>query len=81
MSVLKAVRAHCLECCCGDSKEVKLCPVEKCALYKYRLGHNPDRTRSMTDEQKQAATDRLELARLAKKSLNNNVEKTSQEDD
>lgn len=33
----------------------------------------------MTDEQKQAAAERLKSARLAKKSLNNNIENSKQE--
>lgn len=30
---LKAVRAKCLDCCCGHYKEVALCAVTDCALY------------------------------------------------
>ena len=40
----------------------------------YRMGKDTTRTRSMTDEQKQAAAERLKSARLAKKSLTNNEE-------
>jgi len=35
---LKVIRKHCLECCCGQSVEVRLCPVDNCALYPYRFG-------------------------------------------
>ncbi|MGY3666642.1 MAG: hypothetical protein ACXAHE_23220 [Roseburia sp. 1XD42-69] len=38
---LKAIRAKCLECSCGQVKEVKLCLVKKCPLYEYRNGHRP----------------------------------------
>ena len=38
MTPLKAVRAYCLQCCNGQSQEVKLCPSEDCALWAYRLG-------------------------------------------
>lgn len=41
ISPLKAIRLKCLECSCGSSNEVKLCPVTKCALYPFREGHNP----------------------------------------
>ena len=34
----KAIRAKCLDCCCDNSAEVKLCPVTDCPLYNYRLG-------------------------------------------
>ena len=77
-SPLKAIRQHCLECCCGSAYEVKNCVIHDCNLYPYRLGSNPFRTRSMTDEQKQAAAERLKSARLAKKSLTNNEENSDQ---
>lgn len=35
----EAIRAKCLDCCCGSYTEVRLCPVPDCALYRYRLGH------------------------------------------
>ena len=73
-SPLKAIRAKCLECCCGSAYEVKNCIIHDCELYPFRLGSNPFRTRSMTDEQKQATAERLKSARLAKKLLNNNEE-------
>lgn len=41
LTPLKAIRAKCLECSGGSSNEVKLCPIDKCALYVYRSGHNP----------------------------------------
>lgn len=34
----EAIRAKCLDCCCGQAKEVRLCPRTKCALYRYRMG-------------------------------------------
>jgi hypothetical protein len=34
----KAIRAKCLDCCCGQQAEVKRCPASKCPLYLYRLG-------------------------------------------
>lgn len=66
MSVLKAVREKCLDCCCGQALEVKLCPAEDCPLWIYRFGKDPTRKRTMTEEQKQAAAERLKQARLAK---------------
>ena len=35
----QAIRAKCLDCCCGHSNEVRLCPCSDCPLYRYRLGH------------------------------------------
>ena len=77
-SPLKAIRQHCLECCCGSAYEVKNCVIHDCELYPFRLGNNPFRTRSMTDEQKQAAAERLKSARMAKKSLTNNEANSDQ---
>lgn len=43
MTPLKAIRAKCLDCMCDQAQEVRLCPCEDCALYPYRMGHNPSR--------------------------------------
>ena len=34
----KAIRAKCLDCSCGDKKEVRMCPAKSCPLWIYRLG-------------------------------------------
>lgn len=51
MTPLKAIRAKCIECCCGNMAEVKRCPIKDCALYEFRMGHNPNI--KMSDELKQ----------------------------
>lgn len=38
---IRAIRAKCLDCCCYQTKEVRLCSVLKCPLYPYRMGHRP----------------------------------------
>lgn len=38
LTPMRAIRAKCLECCCGSAFEVKLCEVKSCPLYDYRLG-------------------------------------------
>ncbi len=38
LTPLKAVRSHCLGCCCGSAKEVALCPIPNCPLWPYRFG-------------------------------------------
>ena len=43
MTPMKAIRLKCLDCCCGSSTEVKLCPAQDCPLWAYRSGHNPAR--------------------------------------
>ena len=74
---VKAIRAYCMECSCGQTSEVKECPVVKCPLYPFRFGKNPYRQRrEMTEEQKQVLADRLKEAR---KSNNGTVEKSEAE--
>lgn len=41
MTPLKAIRAKCLDCCCGQAVEVRRCVCEDCALWPYRMGHRP----------------------------------------
>ena len=68
VSPLKAIRAKCLDCCCDQRDEVKLCPATKCPLWEFRLGKNPNRkSRVMTAEQKAAAKERLAKARASRK--------------
>ena len=35
----KAIRLKCLDCCCGNSAEVRRCPCTKCPLWRYRMGN------------------------------------------
>lgn len=34
----KAIRLKCLDCCCGQSAEVRRCPSTDCSLWIYRMG-------------------------------------------
>lgn len=34
----KAIRLKCLDCCCGNSAEVRRCPSTECPLWRYRMG-------------------------------------------
>ena len=48
---VKAIRAKCLDCCCGNSNQVKLCPCEDCPLHPFRFGKNPNiKKRELTPE-------------------------------
>jgi hypothetical protein len=76
---VKAIRAKCLDCCCGSTAEVASCTVTGCALYPFRFGKNPYRQRrEMTEEEKRVLADRLKEAR---KSLATAVENEVIEDD
>lgn len=41
LTPIKAIRAKCLECSCGNNTEVRECVIPECPLYPYRMGHNP----------------------------------------
>lgn len=60
---VKAIRAKCLDCCCGSSNEVELCTCTGCALYPFRRGKNPYRVKPELSEEEKAR--RAELARKA----------------
>lgn len=44
---LNAIKIKCLDCSCGSSKEVRLCPVSDCVLFPFRMGKNPFRKKSV----------------------------------
>jgi hypothetical protein len=39
--VMRAIREKCLDCCCGQAQEVKLCEIRDCALHQFRFGKDP----------------------------------------
>ena len=41
LTPVKAIRAKCLDCCCGHPSEVRICTASKCPLYPYRMGTRP----------------------------------------
>ena len=43
MTPLQAIRAKCLDCCCGQAKEVRFCVCPDCSLFPFRFGKNPNR--------------------------------------
>lgn len=63
LTPIKAIRAHCLDCMCGQATEVRLCPITDCSLYPYRMGHNPKRAGLGENH-------RLELVNLPRPLLN-----------
>lgn len=58
-SPVKAIRQFCLDCCGGSAADVRACSSANCALKPFRLGKNPYLHRTMTEEQKTAAAERL----------------------
>lgn len=64
MNPVKAIRAKCLDCCCGQPNEVRLCTIERCPLHPFRFGTNPYRAkREYTEEQRAEMALRLKNAR------------------
>ena len=43
VTVAKAVRRKCLECCGGSAKAVAECPSGNCPLFQFRAGRDPNR--------------------------------------
>lgn len=50
MTPKKAIHAKCMECCCNQPNEIKLCPVTDCPLYPHRFVSNSS---SLTTEEKE----------------------------
>lgn len=70
MSPLKALRLHCIDCCSGSMHEVKICAFKTCPAWPFRLGTNPWlERRKLTDEQRAAARERVELLNDAKRDV------------
>lgn len=60
LTPIKAIRANCIECCCGDRNEVMNCPIKTCPLYPYRLGKNPNiKRKEYTEEERAVMAERL----------------------
>jgi hypothetical protein len=65
---LKALRARCLDCCCGSSSEVCKCTAVNCPAWPFRMGVNPFRQkRKLSDDRRRAAAERF--AKMRKEGL------------
>lgn len=61
---VKAIRLKCMDCSGGKMNEVEKCPCDQCALWPFRFGKNPFRTkRELSEEQRKAAAERLRKIR------------------
>ena len=50
----KAIRAKCLDCCCGTKAEVRRCPATSCPLHPYRFSKRPTSGEPRTPAQREA---------------------------
>ena len=48
-SLMRVIRAKCLDCSAGNRAEVAACTAVGCALWPYRMGRNPFKRRDGTD--------------------------------
>ena len=53
-AILAVIRDKCLDCCCGQMVEVRMCSSAQCALWPYRMNANPFRA-EMSEAQRAAA--------------------------
>ena len=49
MTPMKAIRLKCVDCCCHQLKEIRLCRIKDCSLWPYRMGHRPIETTDASD--------------------------------
>ena len=64
---VKAIREKCLDCMCGNSNEVKICPCEDCSLHPFRFGRNPYRQkREYTEEERARMAEHMQNIRAQK---------------
>jgi len=59
LTPVKAIRAKRLDCCCGQAKEVRLCVLESCPLFPYRMGRRPEK---QLDVAKVAGVEKMQVA-------------------
>ena len=63
LTALEAIRAKCIDCCCGNKAEVRRCTATSCPLHPYRMGKRPKSAGPRTPAQREA--DRKNGERLA----------------
>ncbi len=67
MNPMRAIREKCLDCSCQQPIEVKECTVKTCALWPFRMGTNPYRSkRTMSPEARAKAAASLAKGRALK---------------
>jgi len=62
---LRALRARCLDCCCGQPNEVRKCISVDCPSWPFRMGKNPFRRKpKMSEAERDRRTALLRKARV-----------------
>lgn len=52
----KAIRLKCIDCCCGNTAEVRKCPATNCSLWRYRMG------REIKDDSEETYEENIEFS-------------------
>ena len=61
---LKALRARCLDCVCGQPLEIRKCTATDCPSWPFRMNSNPFRRKpQLSEEELQRRTDLLKAYR------------------
>jgi hypothetical protein len=60
---LKALRARCLDCCCGSTSEVRKCTAVMCASWPFRLGNPFRKKQALSPERKRQLAEQLARGR------------------
>lgn len=63
---VKVIRLKCLDCCCGSSHEVELCPCKDCPSWPWRFGKNPYRKKTVMSEEERQRRRETFIANMAK---------------
>jgi hypothetical protein len=50
--IMAVIRAKCVDCCGGQTEEVRKCVAITCPNWPYRMGVNPFRVINLTDEER-----------------------------
>jgi hypothetical protein len=65
-SILEAVRAKCLDCCCQQPNEVRYCTATFCALWPFRMSANPFHKRELSEARREELRERGRAAAARK---------------
>ena len=77
LSLRKAARLRCLDCCAGSAHEVRMCPCVGCGLWPHRVGRGiADKNGNVTTKQRSPAQ-REAARRNVKKMLAKSKKKTT----
>ena len=54
----QAIRAKCIDCCCGQIYEVSKCTAINCPLWNYRMGHETGENAPKRPRKNSASTEK-----------------------